>query len=214
MDRPIVTLRAGTPMLTNVDWDIDWREQSAGTTVAGRRNIAIGLLPRWVGTPGVFARNELIGVWRAHRLAARGQSGLFRMPLIDPAVFSPEDYVLTFGDGVTFSDGAGFETEWAVRTDTGADRGDTTIRVVLASANGPIKQGQILSYADWPFAVVEINGDELRIEPPLRVDIPAGELIRLDGRGIFEMVNPMEGRLSYDANQWTTGNFQLQEWLR
>ena len=214
MDRPIVTLRARMPMLTSVDWDIDWREQSAGATVSGRRNIAIGLLPRWIGNPGMFASRELIGVWRAHRLAARGMTGLFRMTMSDPAVFSPEEYNLLFADGASFSDGAGFEAEYAVRTDTGAARGDTSIRIVLDSANGPMRQGQIMSYADWPFAVVAIDGDTLTIEPPLRVDIPAGELIRLNGRGIFEMVSPMSGNLRYDANQWTTAGFQLQEWLR
>ena len=185
MDRPEITVLPQILRYISVDWDVDWREQSAGTTTEGRRNIHIGKLPRWIGTPSLEFFREDIGLWRAARLAGRGMTGVFRMHMRDSAVYAPPCGAATFLDGGLFSDDTGLAPEYSVRCDAGAALGATEIVVNMSTANGDIRIGQIMSYADWPFAVVEIEGDTLRIEPPLRVAIPAGDTIRLDGRGWF-----------------------------
>jgi hypothetical protein len=135
--------------------------------------------------------------------------------MLDTAVFDEPDLVgIPFGDGALFDDGSGFADDYAVRCDEGASAGDTVVRVDMATATGPVSQGQILSHNDFPFAVVSVFGDELEIEMPLRRDIPAGDLIQLRGRGLFEMVQPMTGNPGYGPNRVSTAQMQLQEWLR
>lgn len=215
MQRQIITLPRALMRFPAVDWDIDWREQSHGTTLMGVQSIDLVQLPRWVGTPRMFFDRDTIGLWRAHRLAARGMTGVFRVAMRDPATFDgdPLDAV-TFSGDETFSDGTGFAGEYAVRTDTGAPAGATEIEVNLSTANGTIRAGQILSHNDWPFAVVAIDGNRLRVEMPLRRAIPAGDLIQLVGTGLFEMAAPRTGNLAYDARRWVDTEFQLREWLR
>jgi hypothetical protein len=215
MERPQITVLPQILRYTSVDWDIDWREQVAGTTVTGRRNIAIGRLPRWIGTPSLEFFRADIGLWRAARLSARGLTGVFRMVMRDAAVYAPPcGEASTFDDGSTFSDGTGFAAEYTVRCDAGAALGATEIVVNMSTANGTIQIGQIMSHNDWPFSVIEIDGNTLRVEPPLRAAIPAGDTIRLEGRGWFEMVDARTGNPSYNSQMLAQPTFALQEWLR
>lgn len=214
MIRPVITLPPDLGVGV-FDWDIDWREQSAGTSVAGRRNIALGSLPRWVGAPSVELMPDAVGMFRAHRLAGRGQTGIFRMTMVDRAVFDHGDHdTVLFGDDGLFSDGTGFAFDHIVQTAVAASAGDTEITVDMSTASAEIMQGQILSHNDWPFAVVSITDDVLRVEMPLRRDIPAGDVILLRGRGLFEMVEPMTGNPSYGPRRQVRSEFRLQEWLR
>jgi hypothetical protein len=123
-----------------------------------------------------------------------------------------------FSDDVFFSDGTGFESGPLVRTDTGALAGDTEIVVNMTTATGTLQQGQILSHDDFPFGVVSMMGPPeetvLEVEMPFRRDIPAGDLIHLAGRGIFEMVEARAGNPSYDFTLMSRPSFTLQEWLR
>ncbi len=215
MQRRIITIPPSQNQ-TVFDWNIDWREQSSGTSVAGRRNININSFPRWIGNPSFNAYDKGIGAFRAHILRGRGMTGVFRITMLDRQVFcAPKKAAIQFSDGTLFADGTGFADEYTVRCDAGASRGDEVITVNMDTANGPISQGQVLSYDDFPFAVTSIIGSELEIEMPLRSDIPAGALIQLQGRGLFEMVSPMQGNPAYSARQrLTSASMQLQEWLR
>lgn len=215
MQRRIITLTPDFPRIAAVNWDIDWREQSTGAAISGRRGISLSSLPRWVGTPSLWFYEEAIGKWRAHRLSARGMTGIFRLPMIDPAVYlHPDLDALPFSDGALFSDGTGFENEQAVLCPNGAAAGASEIVVDMDSTAGTIRQGQIMSHGDWPFAVTSISGNTLTIEMPLRRAIPANSLIKLRGRGLFEMVQARTGATGYDANHVAQTEFQLQEWLR
>lgn len=154
-------------------------------------------------------------MFRAHRLKARGMTGIFRMVMIDTALFDePILDDVPFDDGAFFDDGAGWAGEYEVRCDAGAKAGDTTIVVNIGTANGPIVQGQILSHNDYPFVVTSIYNGELEVEMPLRADIPAGDMIRLQGRGLFEMVQPMTGNPTYGPGRISATTMELQEWLR
>lgn len=215
MQRRIITLTPDFPRVAAVNWDIDWREQSTGAAVSGRRGISMSNLPRWVGTPSLLFYKEAIGKWRAHTLSARGMTGIFRLPMIDPAVYlHPDIDALPFSGGSRFSDGMGFENEQAVLCSSGAAAGATEIVVDMDSTAGTIRQGQIMSHDDWPFAVTWISGNTLTVEMPLRRAIPANSLINLRGRGLFEMVQARTGAMGYDANHAARTDMQLQEWLR
>jgi hypothetical protein len=214
MERRIITLTDAFPHVTSVDWDIDWREQSSGTSIAGRREIALNSLPRWVGRPSFNFANEAIGLWRAHRLAARGMTGIFRVTMLDTAVFDVPNIATPFSDSATFSDGASFGGEYTVTCPSGAAAGANQITVDMATATGTIRQGQFLSHDDWPFCVTSILGDVLTIEMPLRRAIPAGALIRLQARGLFEMVEARTGNAAYGLNRFAETDMVLQEWLR
>jgi hypothetical protein len=215
MTRPFITVAPDFLKLTQVDWDIDWREQASGNSVAGRRNINLNRLPRWVGKPTLDLFRDDIAQWRAIRLAARGMTGIFRLRMAD---FLPTACVsgggVTFAGGNTFDGGVLFQAEYTVRCDAGAAAGATEIEVVMASANDTIKVGQFLSHNDWPFAVVAIEGSTLRVEMPLRQAIPAGDLINLHGTGLFEMASAMTGNPAYGNTLVSRPTLDLQEWLR
>jgi hypothetical protein len=215
MSRPILTFPPTFLKYTQVDWDIDWREQASGNSVAGRRNINLNRLPRWVGKSTLQLFKDQIAQWRAIRLAARGMTGIFRIRMADyiNQKLEPGDAV-PFSDGAIFDDGTGFEAEYTVRCDAGAAAGATEIEVNLSTANDVLQVGQFLSHDDWPFAVVAIEDNVLRIEMPLRRAIPAGDLINLRGTGLFEMVAPMTGNPAYDNTLTSRPTFESQEWLR
>lgn len=215
MTRPIITFSPSFLRYTAVDWDIDWREQASGTSVAGYRNINMNRLPRWVGRPTLELFREQIAQWRAIRLAGRGLTGVFRLRMADYINNTlGVGEALPFSDDALFDGGIGFEPDYAVRCDAGAAAGATEIEVVMSSANDTLQVGQFLSHDDWPFIVVAIEGNTLRIEMPLRQAIPPGELINLRGTGLFEMVTPMTGNPAYDATLASRPTLELQEWLR
>lgn len=216
MTRRLMDLALHDIYATSVMWDIDWREQSSGATLAGHRNILIGALPRWIANiDGETFRTD-IGRLRARTLAGRGMTGIFRVRMCDPAVFNGTKALTTFSDGATFSDGSRF-SEWPfVLCAEAAAVGSTSI--LLDPRALTLRVGQIMSYNDWPFAVTSLmpEGGNLRaqVEMPLRTAIPQGAIVQAVGRGLFEMVSPMQGQQSYAQRLVAQPSFRLQEWLR
>ena len=214
MNRPYVTVPRSVLKFTSVDWQIDWREQSSGMSVAGRRNVNLGRLPRWVSAPGAVFPREKILAWRSIQATARGMTGIYQISMTDPVGFNQPEYGVTFEGGNTFDGGVTFEGEYTVRCDAGALAGASEVVVVAASASVPIVVGQILSHNHWPFMVTEISGNTLRVEPPLRAAIPAGDLINLRATGLFEMDKAMAGNPAYDGGRVAFTSLSLVEWLR
>lgn len=216
MQRTIVDLPY--PRLTGVDWDIDWREQSAGTAISGTRKIVLGQLPRWVGSLEQILRPQDIGPYRAARIHARGLTGVFRVAMVDPVAAQVSGGSVPFSDGASFSDGALFFDESVVSCVAAAEAGAETLVVDETAAPHPIRIGQIMSYADWPFMVVARSGTgaevTLTVQMPLRIAIPAGAAIHFQGRGLFEMVEPRSGNPAYGLNRVAQPVLNLQEWLR
>lgn len=219
MDRPIVTLPLALQRVTRIDWDIDWREQSAGTGTGGRRNVLLGALPRWVGTVPAFVRGADLGAWRALRLAAMGLTGIYRVRMFDPGV-SPIGCApgVPFDDDTLFDDGAGWDDFPIVPCPSGAARGATQVVLDESDAPRPIAVGQILSHGDWPFSVLsraDLGGGLVRLDVamPLRAAIPAGDPVELMGAGLFELVERGAG-LTYGPGRTAFPELRLQEWLR
>lgn len=216
MERRIIDLPL--PRITDVDWDIDWREQSAGSALSGTRKIDVGRLPRWVGSVPQILKPEMVGAYRAARAYARGLTGVFRVAMCDPLFARALTEAVPFGDGEPFSGGALFSAESIVPAVSAAARGAETLIVNETSAPHPIAVGQIMSYADWPFMVVSRAGSgasvTLTVEMPLRVAIPAGGAVHFRGRGLFEMIEPRSGNPVYGLGRVSRPTLTLQEWLR
>lgn len=218
MQRPLITL---PPLLASeVDWDIDWREQSSGTSLAGRMNIEISGLPRWMGTPKLQMHRGEISIWRAHRWTGRGQTGIFRVQMTDSAslAMQPSGQVSWDGD-VLFDDGAGFADLPQVSCVGGAAAGAGEIVIDEATAPHPVRVGALMSHNDLPFAVtwrMPEGGTHVRlgIEMPLRRPIPADDLIDMAAFGLFEMVEPRSGNAPYRSSRFSETEFQLREVLR
>ncbi len=167
MERRVITL---PPLLAaEIDWDIDWREQSTGTTLAGRRKIEIGALPRWIGTPKLQLHRAEISQWRAHRWAGRGQTGIFRVQMIDGlSLAQAASGQLPFDGGAVFDGGAGWAALPFVRCAGGAPAGAEDMLIDESSAPHPVRVGSWLSHADLPFGVTWRLWNRLckRIERP------------------------------------------------
>lgn len=216
MDRRIVDLPL--PRVVQVDWDIDWREQSAGTMLGGRRGILLGGLPRWIGTlPQILRASDILG-YRAARWYARGMTGVFRVAMVDPLAAVPVAGTVPFGDGASFAGGAEWYDESVIPAVAAAQAGDEQIVVDETDAPHPVRVGQIMSHEDRPFAVVWRSGSgsevTLGVEMPLRAPIPAGSAIHFRGRGLFEMVEPRSGNPAYGLSRIAQPVLMLQEWLR
>ena len=216
MERRIVDLPAMRQ--TQVDWDIDWREQDTGTKLTGARAVLMGSLPRWIGTvPQVLRASDIPG-YRAARYYGRGMAGVFRIQMRDPLFSTSTASTVSFDDGAGFDDGALFADETMVFAVSAAAAGAESVVVDETGAPQVIRVGQILSYADWPFVVVARSGDSdaltLTVEPPLRVAIPEGGAIHFRGRGLFEMVNAGSGNPTYDIDRVSRPVLTLREWMR
>ena len=217
MQRPLITTLDRGFRYTEVDWHIDWREQSPGVSTNGVRRIHIGALPRWVGTPtGRLFRDE-IGPYRAGLLAGRGMTGIFRVRMSDAAVFfTSARPQVSFSDNATFSDGSGFANPATVLCVEGGASGATSL--LVDDTEHPVTAGQIMSHDDWPFAVTSAlpEGDHTRItfEMPLRVAIPDNSLLECTGVGLFEFVEQGSGRVAYGGRLVAEPQLTIQEWLR
>lgn len=202
----------------SADWDIDWREQSGGTTISGRGKVVIGDKPRWVGTLNKHLSGAEIGRWRAARWAGQGLTGVYRVRMIDTAAFSISPGMVGFTDDTYFDDGAGFYSVPTVIAAADAAMGATEIIVDESAAPAPIAEGQIMSHGDYPFGVVSRFGTgasvALSVQMPLRVAIQAGDLIDMVGTGLFETVEAGAGRVAYGPELYARPSLQLREWLR
>ncbi len=215
MNRGIIDVPRFLIMATAVDWDIDWRGQSAGSDTAGGEQIVYNRFPRWTGTPSVILPEPLIGIWRALRARAQGRVNAWRLPMIDP--------VSAVGQcGGWQSDlhawRAGLYQEYAptVTCTVAASAGATTITVDERVAPEPVRIGAYLSYNDWPFIVTGRTGagaaTVLSVEM-LRTGVPAGGKVDLLAKGVFLASSDGMGNPAYDVNRVASFDLDLIEWI-
>lgn len=219
MERRIVDIPTSLFRVGDFNWDIDWREQGAGTTNAGYQNINVGALPRWIGSPTVSHIGMEAARFRALRLYARGRTGLFRVRMIDPLFNSGYATQIPFDDSSFFDDGTGFEEFAKVTCPSGAAAGDNQIVLELGDYADDVSSGRIMSYNDYPFAVTyaQKTTDTLytcQIEMPLRTAVPAGGQIDLVASGLFELVNPRDGVMAYGNSRVARSTLEFREYLR
>jgi hypothetical protein len=208
MQRELVTIPQNLLRVMNVNWDIDWRGQSAGDTTAGNSATVYNAFPCWVGAPKVGLVRDEITQWRAIRAKAQGRIGIYRVSMVDPLGFSMTGRNLsgkTFAGGQNFSTGAGFANIPVCSAVNAAARGATEIRVSMADEPDPVS-GQIMSHQDWPFVITSampVGGGlfDLGFEMPLRAAIAAGDLINLRGVGRFEVADAGAGNPAYDRRK-------------
>lgn len=210
MQRPVITIPSGFLREINCDWDIDWRGQSLGDNNAGISQTVYNAFPRWTGAPSLFLEGKAIAQWRAIRAQAQGRIGIYRMRMCDPAGFSlwdtgvevPETGI-SYATGRPFSTGYGFEYVPTCSAKKSASAGATEIRIENAAAV-PVP-GQIMSHNYWPFAVTYVTSVsagvyDLGVQMPLRAAIAAGDVIKLQGEGLFEASEEGMGRPGYDVS--------------
>lgn len=215
----IVTVPRALVVATRTDWDIDWREVSAGTSLDGADYAVISAMPRWIGAPELILNPAQARQWRAIRWAGRGRTGVFRIPMVDRAGAHLGSFAQVPFDGpVTFDDGTGFDGGPKVPCPDGAAAGATEIVVDESQLEVPIPVGQIMSRDDWPMGVIwrEAEGPltRLGIEMPLRKAIPEGAMIAVAGTGLFRLGDPRAGNVDTAIDRWTRIRLDLQEWLR
>lgn len=218
MERRIVTIPPALMRVTGVNWDIDWREQGTGASLAGTSNVLIGRLPRWVGDLPLHLPATLVGQWNAHVAHGRGRLAVFRLRLIDPAVNAHQaGTALPFSTGATFSSGVGWAHWPFALCPSGAAAGAEEIVLDETGISPAIAVGQILSHDCRPFRVtwrMDEGGGLVRlgIEMPLRAAIAANDPVELVGEGYFEPVEPAPAA-SYERRRVARPVLRLQEWL-
>jgi len=223
--RPIVTVPRSLMRQTAVDWDIDWREKSAGEGTDGTGQTVISAAPRWFGSvPLVLPRASALE-WRALRHTARGRTGLYRLPMIDPLGYSDADIVgagsgLPFTSGRRFDTGSGVAYRPTVEMHEAAAAGATRITVRETQAVHPLRIGMLISHDDWPVEITSRTDDTddgvpvvtLELAPFLRAPIPAGALIELAATGIFECFDG-SGNPVYDLTRVARPTMNFREYL-
>ena len=220
MKRRLVTSLADKSAFiwSGISWDIDWRAQSAGVTTSGRRNIAIGELPRWVGSIQFVNVREKVAAWNAMRMSGRGPAAVYRVHMGDKVTDGySKGAPVSFSGNVFFADGAGFLANAVVPLVGDVAAGASEIVVDETGISTPIQVGQVMSCRDWPFCVIARRGSgssvTLTVEMPIRKAMLDGDLLRLRGAGLFELVDPAQGAQSYGATLVARPELRLQEWL-
>ncbi|WP_027237835.1 hypothetical protein [Leisingera caerulea] len=227
MRRPIVTFPLELVRLLEVNWDIDWRSQSLGVTTSGASATVFNAFPRWVGTPEFRIPKERLGLWRAIRWQAQGRAGIYRVPMVDPHVSNLRrmpawveysEKGIPFSGGAHFSNGLGFAFEPRLVVAQIAKPGDETLFVEVTSPDYRPNPGQIMSFGDWPFAVLSVadeGGSILRLGVQMqRREIGAGETVKLLGTGLFEVSSDETGRLAYQKDGIARPKLILQEYIQ
>lgn len=226
MRRACVTVPLSLMRQASVDWDIDWGGQAAGETLTAVSQVVVNGFPRFVGAPSLVFGRALHGLWRAHRWAAQGQAGLFRVPMYDPAILNISELSAlsgamasgtTFSNGETFSTGAGWAYWPQLSVVTGGGPGRARIKVSVPASYLLPKVGQIMSHDDWPFGVTGVsdNGDGtawLTVER-LAKSVATGDLVNVIGIGRFELTDGMSGRAGYGPDGVIKPKLALREVL-
>ena len=226
MTRRVVTIGYDLMRVTQVDWSIDWRGSPTAEATNGFRQVVYNQFPQWVGTIALTLTGARLGRWRAAILSGQGRAGIFRLPMIDPALFR-RAAVLTaaqlaqgtpFSTGARFSTGAGFDPGPFIAAAEAAEAGASEIRVTTARPELVPVPGQILSADDWPMAVTSVVPEEgsiyrLGIEMPLRAAIAEGDPIRLVAMGRFELLDDLAGRVPYGLSPVSTPTISFREVL-
>lgn len=222
MSRTIIDVPRRLMRVTQVNWWIDWRGQSAGGTNAGTDQVVYNRFPQWVGSPEVLLRDEAILSWRAVMLSARGRVGVFRVPLMDALSYAPSLHGhhpngRPFSNDRRFSTGQGFAYVPFANVITGGAAGATELLVDDAGAHKPLRPGIFVSHDDWPYAVTSVVPEDgyklITVEMPLRAEIPSGSNLDLDARGLFVAETDTMGNPEYGKKLRATPRGQFKEWL-
>ncbi|WP_323764597.1 hypothetical protein [Marinovum sp.] len=227
MQREIVDVPRGLLRLLEVDWDIDWRGQGLRDSADGVSTAVINRFPRWIGSPRVVLEGDRLRAWRAIRAEAQGLVGLYRVPMVDPVGYDYRQAVedagiapagVPFSTGESFSHGHGFAYDPVAQATADFAAGAPEITIDTASAGALPRVGQILSHDDRPFLVTAIlttSGTEctIRIQLPLRTDLPEGGLVQMQARGIFEAAEQQMGNPSYGLDLVSRVRLSFREYL-
>lgn len=226
MSRPLVTVPMDLLTATEIDWDIDWRGQPGAESTADTSQVIYNRFPRWVGALSLVQPPVIIGRWRALRWSAQGRAGIYRLPMIDPAIFDrtvvPQKMASSLGFGFPVgSDFLGDFSEQAVPTvsvATAAPAGAEVLRISVTDLDLVPTVGQIISADDWPMGVTDVSHEGgttyvLGVQMPLRAPISAGASISLVGMGRFEVLTDMAGRGSYGLDRVSTPSIEFREVL-
>lgn len=221
MKRSIVTVPAHVMRHLSVNWDIDWRGRGAGDATSGLTRTVYDGFPRWTGSPEIFVRKETLRLWRAVRAQAQGRRNIYRIEMVDPVGFRPQETGastatirdgLPFGNGATFASGAGWRyAPFALAVGAHA-KGAEEMRVDVESCGGVApKVGQIMSHDDWPFTVTwvqPVGGTvyDIGVQMPLRAAVRDSDPVLMRGVGRFEaaeegMGNPSHGPALFSRPQ-------------
>ncbi|MCB2130813.1 MAG: hypothetical protein KDE03_17540 [Rhodobacteraceae bacterium] len=222
MQRPIIDIPPDFAGKLNMNWDIEWRGQSAGDTNLGVTRTTYNAFPRWVGEPAMVLVHSEIAKWRALRARAQGLVGIYRVRILDPV--AAIDYAagtpapIPFDGDIWFDDGTGFENDLAAFAVKAANPGATTIRLYCETPGGPPNIGQIMSHDDWPFMVTAVRQVgtwifDCDIQMPLRSTIRYGDLVYWEGRGLFEAAEEGMGNPTYAASRVSQVSLSFREVL-
>lgn len=226
MQRDIITIPRSLMRVLDMTWDIDWRQQANSASLADVSQYVVNAFPRWVGSPSLHLRREQILAWRALRAEGQGMKNVYRLDIVDPLGFDTLELGVNaavgipHSTGVLFSTGMGYAAVATCLSVGAATVGATSLRLDVSIIDGRApKQGQIMSHGDWPFlvtSVVEAGADvyDVTVQMPLRAAIPDGEEIRMQGVGLFELVEPQMGVLSYGRNHTSSPSFSFREVLQ
>ena len=225
MSRPLVTIGYHLMMVTDVDWTIDWRGSPTSDATSGFTQTVYNAFPRWVGSLQMRLPGKMIGHWRAALWAGQGRAGIYRLPMIDRAVFNRAAVLSAaqaaqgnpFSTGNYFSTGSGFDAGPFVPAAAAAAGTDET-RVTTANPALVPVAGQIISADDWPMGVTYVvpedgNVYRLGIQMPLRAAIAEGDPIRLVAMGRFEVLDDLAGRAAYGLDLVSTPSISFREVL-
>lgn len=221
MTRQIITVPIALMRTIRVDWDIDWRNRSAGAANSGLNQVVSAGIPRFIGAPTLRLHGDAIGQWRALRDAAQGQRHVYRIPMMDPTAY---DYAkrlprtVSWRDGSVFDEGVGFALEPIYRTVGYSAVGDTEIVIRDAGRPIPLRVGQILSYDDWPFRVISKIGNSdgdwvCQVAPAIRKSIPSNSIIQAIGTGLFQSSDAGAGRVAIGMTPVAEPSLNLVEWI-
>ncbi len=221
MDRPIVTIPRTILREVKHDWFVDWRGQFTGTTLAGQTKVVYPGYARWKGTVNLFLSQGDYLKWRAIMLVAQGHIGIYRTPMSDPLSFERSKPTVNMTTGKGMTTGKFLESTETVLAASAAALGATSLSVDIPTGGRVPVQGQLMSHGlDWPFGVISADPDEtvadrytLEVSPPLRAAVAAGDEVKHEAIGRFEIADRDFGFPQYDANNAGTFSIAFQEVL-
>lgn len=222
MKREIVTVPRCVLRQLSVNWDIDWRGRGLGDTTDGVTRTMYDGFPRWTGSPQVVLTADTIRQWRAVRATAQGRRSIYRIEMVDPVGFRPQETGAsdrTIRDGTAFGPDVSFRyAPFALAVGTHG-KGAEEIRVDAAPCNGVApKIGQIMSHDDWPFTVTwvqPVSGTvyDIGVQMPLRAAIRDGDFVLMRGVGRFEAADEGMGNPSYGPASFSRPRLSFREVL-
>jgi hypothetical protein len=157
----------------------------------------------------------MLGHLRAIVLRVQGRRNVLRVPMVDPVSYQAggAPWAEQFR---SYLAGTYVEPRPKVTTVANSAAGAATVTVDERPLRQPIPVGAILSYQDWPFAVVAKSGPEaarvLTVER-LAVAIPLGAEIDLAATGLFRLPEATSGQPAYSIVGASSVDLPLTEWI-